>query len=73
MDEILKAILEAANAAQKNQGSKPGNSSMNYDEVAAMKKEVTTTAKFAKMQYDQFIAVGFTEEQSIQLLVSILN
>lgn len=74
MDELLKAILsEAAKQAAQQGGHRPSPGAMNHDEVSAMKKEVTESAKFAKMQYDQFVAEGFTEEQAMQLMVAVLN
>lgn len=74
MDEILKMIMmEAAKQAAQQNGSKNRTGSMNHDEVSAIKQDVTATAKFTKMQYDQFIAVGFTEAQAMQLTIAILN
>ena len=73
MDEFLKMVMEAAAKQAAQQGSKQNSSSMNFDEVAAIKKDVTQTAKFTKMQFDQFVAVGFTEEQAMQLTIAFLN
>lgn len=72
MDEVLKIIMEMAAKQSVNQSSK-NNTSMNYDEVAVIKKNATQIAKFTKIQYDQFIAVGFTEEQAMELTVATLN
>ena len=46
---------------------------LNHNEVMDMKKVVTKTAKYAHMQYLQFIAVGFSEEQAMQLTTALLN
>lgn len=46
---------------------------MNHDEVSAIKKDVTEMAKYTKMQFDQFVAVGFTEEQAMALTIALLN
>lgn len=73
MDEIIKMIMAEAAKQAAQQGSRPNSGSMNFDEVSAIKKDVTQTAKFTKMQYDQFVAVGFTEEQAMQLTIAILN
>lgn len=74
MDEIIKMIMaEAAKQAAQQKDSKPCSSFMNYDEVSALKKNVTVLAKYTKMQFDQFVAVGFTEEQAMALTVAILN
>ena len=54
-------------------GKKKEPKPMNYDEVADIKKKVTRTAKYIHMQYLQFIAVGFSEEQAMQLVTAILN
>ena len=45
----------------------------NHNEVVEIKKTVTRVAKYAQMQYLQFIAVGFSEEQAMQLVTAILN
>lgn len=47
--------------------------SLNHDEVVDIKKKVTTVAKYAHMQYLQFIAVGFSEEQALQLVTATLK
>lgn len=74
MDELIKAIMmEAAKQAAQQKGSKPCSGSMNYDEVSAIKKDVIVLAKYTKMQFDQFVAVGFTEEQAMALTVAVLN
>lgn len=74
MDELIKAIMkEAARQAAQQNGSKPCSSSMNHDEVSAIKKDVTEMAKYTKMQFDQFMAVGFTEEQAMGLTIALLN
>lgn len=65
MDEIIKAILMDA---MKN-GMKP----VEKNKVQEMKEQVTDTAKLAKMQYDQFLAVGFNEDQAMQLTIAIFN
>lgn len=65
MDEIIKAILMDA---MKN-GMKP----VEKNKVQEMKEKVTDTAKLAKMQYDQFLAVGFNEDQAMQLTIAIFN
>jgi hypothetical protein len=69
MDKIIETLLK--DITQKVEVNK--NISVNHDEVAEMKKDVTMTAKIAKMQFDQFVAVGFTEEQAIQMVIAILN
>ena len=75
MDEFMKMkmIMKAAAKQAAQQGSKQNSGSMNFDEVAAIKKNVTQTAKFTKMQFDQFVAVGFTKEQAMELTIAILN
>lgn len=73
MDEFMKMIMEVAAKQAAQQGSRQNSGSMNFDEVAAIKKDVTQTAKFTKMQFDQFVAVGFTEEQAMQLTIAFLN
>lgn len=65
MDEIIKAILMDA---MKN-GMKP----VEKNKVQEMKEKVTDTAKLAKMQYDQFLAVGFNEDQAMQLTIAVFN
>lgn len=65
MDEIIKAILMDA---MKN-GMKP----VEKNKAQEMKEQVTDTAKLAKMQYDQFLAVGFNENQAMQLTIAIFN
>lgn len=35
--------------------------------------EAAQEAKIIKLQYDQFIEVGFNEEQAMQLMTAILN
>lgn len=65
MDEIIKAILMDA---MKN-GMKP----VEKNKVQEMKEQVTDTAKLAKMQYDQFLAVGFNEDQAMQLTIAVFN
>ena len=52
---------------------KKNSDAMNHDEVVDIKKKVTRTAKYIHMQYLQFIAVGFSEEQAMQLVTAILN
>lgn len=68
MDELLKVIMMEATkqAAQKK-------CSMNNDELSSVKKDATEMARYTKMQYDQFIEVGFTEEQATRFIVAILN
>lgn len=74
MEEFLKMIMEeAAKQAAGHNGSKNRTSSMNYDEVSAIKKDVTEMAKYTKMQFDQFVAVGFTEDQAMDLTIALLN
>lgn len=74
MEEFLKAILkEAEKQASQHRGSKPCSGSMNHDEVSAIKKDATEMAKYTKMQFDQFVAVGFTEVQALQLITALLN
>lgn len=46
---------------------------LNHNEVVKIKKKVTTIAKKAHMQYLQFIAEGFSEEQAMQLTVATLK
>ena len=46
---------------------------LNHNELGDIKKKVTKVAKYAHMQYLQFIAVGFSEEQAMQLVTAILN
>lgn len=65
MDEIIKVILMDA---MKN-GMKP----VEKNKVQEMKEQVTDIAKLAKMQYDQFLAVGFNEDQAMQLTIAIFN
>jgi hypothetical protein len=65
MDELFKAILMDA---MKN-GMKP----VEKNKVQEMKEQVTDTAKLAKMQYDQFLAVGFNEDQAMQLTIAVFN
>ena len=69
MDKFFEAL--AKDLALKAEEAK--NSSVNHDEVTEMKKDVTYVAELAKMQFDQFVAVGFTEEQAMQLTIAILN
>ena len=52
---------------------KKNQTGMNHNELVDIKKEVTKVAKYAHMQYLQFIAVGFSEEQAMQLVIAILN
>lgn len=66
MEELLKKFIEDLAKSAKQP-------SPNHDEVVEMKKDVTMVAKHTKMQYDQFIAVGFSEEQAMQLTVALLN
>ena len=66
MEEFFKKIFEEAVKEAKR-------TSPNHDELVEMKKYVTKVARETKMQYDQFIAVGFTEEQSMQLTVALMN
>lgn len=70
MKKFFKSTLEMVKATKSVTKS---NGSMNYNEVAEIKKTVTRIAKHAHMQYLQFIAVGFTEEQAMQLVIAILN
>ena len=72
MEEFIKAMMMAAakQAAEQKQGN-PG--SMNHDEVSTIKADVTKNAKYAKMQYDQFLAAGFNEGQATRLTAAILN
>ena len=66
MEELIRKILEDVTKSAKA-------TSPNHDEVVEMKKDVTMVAKHTKMQYDQFIAVGFSEEQAMQLTIALLN
>ncbi len=72
MEEIIKSAIQngAVRVDMKQAPSQPG---MNHDEVTEIKKEVTSAAKFARMQFEQFVAVGFTEEQAMELTIAILN
>ena len=52
---------------------KKDETALNHNEVVDIKKNVTKTATYIHMQYLQFIAVGFSEEQAMQLVTAILN
>ena len=52
---------------------KKNQTEMNHNEVVDIKKKVTKVAKYAHMQYLQFIAVGFSEEQAMQLVTAIFT
>lgn len=52
---------------------KRNKTALNHDNLVDIKKHVTWTAKEAHMQYLQFIAVGFSEEQAMQLVTAILS
>ena len=52
---------------------KKNKPTMTHDEIVDIKKKVTRVAKYAHMQYLQFIAVGFSEEQAMQLVTALLN
>ena len=52
---------------------KKNQTELNHNEVVDIKAKVTKTAKYAHMQYLQFIAVGFSEEQAMQLVIALLN
>ena len=52
---------------------KKNQTTPNHNEIVDIKKKVTRVAKYAHMQYLQFIAVGFSEEQAMQLVTAILN
>ena len=39
---------------------------LDHNELVDIKTKVTKVAKYAHMQYLQFIAVGFSEEQAMQ-------
>ena len=52
---------------------KKRKSNLNHNELVDIKVDVTWVAKHAHMQYLQFIAEGFSEEQAMQLTVAILK
>ena len=52
---------------------KKTNTIPNHNELVDIKAHVTWVAKHAHMQYLQFIAEGFSEEQAMQLTVAILK
>lgn len=52
---------------------KKTNPTLNHNELVDIKAHVTRVAKYAYMQYLQFIAAGFSEEQAMQLTVAILK
>lgn len=79
MEDVLKGlpmeaiITEALKNAQEQGKNQNPNTGVNHDEVSEMKREVTLNAKFAKMQFDQFVAVGFTEAQAMELTIATIN
>lgn len=70
MDKIFEALMK--DLGQKAEEAKKETAS-NHDEVDEMKKHTAMTANLAKMQFDQFVKVGFTEEQATQFVVAILH
>lgn len=52
---------------------KKDKTTLNHNDLVDIKAKVTRVAKYAHMQYLQFIAVGFSEEQATQLVTAILN
>lgn len=52
---------------------KKTNPTLNHIKLVDIKADVTWVAKHAHMQYLQFIAEGFSEEQAMQLTVATLK
>ena len=74
MDEFIKMIMQAAGDSQKQTngtGQRPTSfGSINDDFIVRSVKE---SAKVTKILFDEHVKIGFTEEQALKIVTSILS
>nr|WP_308742078.1 hypothetical protein [uncultured Anaerocolumna sp.] len=75
MDEFIKAMIEASIEQRKQMEKKGSTHTLNcsFDKDKVIEKEVKELAKTTKMLFDEHVKIGFTENQAMQIVTSILS